>query len=251
MRWQKTNKENAQKYFNDNYSCFYGKRWRTIEEALLSPHNHVALLNNFNVAVAETKQLFYSIGARNIRDICNEIKNGNENIVSDLIIETNSYEPNFTQENGKESKIDGHFSINLENEIELNFPEDFDVFIPLNSMAKLPRTTSNTNNIQSHFLMDGASILPPFLLDVQPGDRVYDACSAPGGKSLFLLQTKHLLFLVCNDIKQERVKRIFELFRAYIPNFDDDWIGKQCEIQRKDARGCRELNCYDKVFTRN
>jgi 16S rRNA (cytosine967-C5)-methyltransferase len=42
---------------------------------------------------------------------------------------------------------------------------------------------------EGHFLIqDAASMLPPHLLEPQPGDRVLDLCAAPGGKTTHLSQ---------------------------------------------------------------
>lgn len=43
--------------------------------------------------------------------------------------------------------------------------------------------------VYTHYLMDGASILPVLALDLQPGERLLDLCAAPGGKTLLALQT--------------------------------------------------------------
>ena len=39
-------------------------------------------------------------------------------------------------------------------------------------------------------MMDAASVLPVIALDLQQDDSVLDLCSAPGGKTLAMLQTK-------------------------------------------------------------
>lgn len=43
--------------------------------------------------------------------------------------------------------------------------------------------------VYTHYLMDGASLLPVLALDLQPGERLLDLCAAPGGKTLLALQT--------------------------------------------------------------
>ena len=43
--------------------------------------------------------------------------------------------------------------------------------------------------IAAHFMMDAASILPVLALDLQLDDQVLDLCSAPGGKTLTMMQT--------------------------------------------------------------
>lgn len=49
-------------------------------------------------------------------------------------------------------------------------------------------------------VQDGASQLAAVLLDLRPGQRVLDACAAPGGKSLHILETEpHIKQLVAID----------------------------------------------------
>ncbi len=46
----------------------------------------------------------------------------------------------------------------------------------------------DVDGIRPWYWLDKASLLPPVLLEVQPGQEVLDMCAAPGGKSLILLQ---------------------------------------------------------------
>lgn len=43
--------------------------------------------------------------------------------------------------------------------------------------------------VLTHYIMDGASLLPVLALDLQPGERMLDLCAAPGGKTLLALQS--------------------------------------------------------------
>jgi 16S rRNA (cytosine967-C5)-methyltransferase len=52
------------------------------------------------------------------------------------------------------------------------------------------------------------------LLDPQPGERILDACAAPGGKTLHLLQQQPRLgALVAMDVQPERLQRVGENLR--------------------------------------
>lgn len=109
-----------------------------------------------------------------------------------------------------------------------------------------PKTSST--GVLSHFLMDGASILPPIVLGVDPGDRVLDACAAPGGKSLILLQTLWPDVLVCNDIQESRINRIKKVMHQYLYNFDDKWNDKRVILSQSDARNLDQYGTYDKIL---
>ena len=96
--------------------------------------------------------------------------------------------------------------------------------------------------------MDGASVLPPLFLNVQPGDKVLDACAAPGGKSLLMLQTLYPELLVCNDLQESRVNRIRKLMQEYLFDYEERWEGKRLMIQQSDARNLEQYNSYDKIL---
>lgn len=102
--------------------------------------------------------------------------------------------------------------------------------------------------VLSHYLMDGASILPPLLLDVKPGDRVLDACSAPGGKSLLMLQTLYPDQLICNDVMESRVNRIRKVMKEYLFDFHESWENQRLILNQCDARNLDDYGTYDKVL---
>ena len=60
-------------------------------------------------------------------------------------------------------------------------------------------------------VQDGAAQLAAQILDPRPGERILDACAAPGGKSAHLLERQPALAqLVALDIAAERLRRVEE-----------------------------------------
>ena len=61
------------------------------------------------------------------------------------------------------------------------------------------------------FVQDPASMLPPNLLEPQPGDWVLDLCGAPGGKTTHITQlTQGEARVVCNDLSPHKFRRVRE-----------------------------------------
>lgn len=66
------------------------------------------------------------------------------------------------------------FPLKIEMDLNFKIPENLQLFTYEQgniSTFRSPRRTST--GVSSHFLMDGASILPPLVLNVQPGDHVF------------------------------------------------------------------------------
>lgn len=57
-------------------------------------------------------------------------------------------------------------------------------------------------------VQDGAAQLVAGLLQLQPGQRVLDACAAPGGKSAHLLESEPGIELTAVDVDAERLRRV-------------------------------------------
>lgn len=95
-------------------------------------------------------------------------------------------------------------------------------------------------------VQDSAAQLAAGLLDLQPGQRVLDACAAPGGKTAHILETEPKLSeLVAIDNDDERLKKISDnlnrlQLRATVKCVDaatpqDWWDGRQFDRILLDA----------------
>lgn len=141
------------------------------------------------------------------------------------------------------------FPLTIESDTEFKFPAELDFYTYVEGdVSRFVRPRRSITGTYSHFLCDGASILPPLMLNVQPGDHVYDACSSPGGKSLVILQTMRPEMVVCNDIFPSRTDRIYSLFHQYLNDFEATWNEKRCILRTEDATLCRDIATYDKVL---
>ncbi len=74
--------------------------------------------------------------------------------------------------------------------------------LPVNA---LPLFTEGKVSVQ-----DEAAQLAAILLDPQKGDRILDACAAPGGKTLHLLEREKDIDLLALDIESNRLEKIQE-----------------------------------------
>ena len=59
-------------------------------------------------------------------------------------------------------------------------------------------------------VQDEAAQLAAILLNPQKGDRILDACAAPGGKTIHLLERENDLDLLALDIEEKRLERVQE-----------------------------------------
>jgi 16S rRNA (cytosine967-C5)-methyltransferase len=72
-------------------------------------------------------------------------------------------------------------------------------------VAGLPGFSEGLVSVQ-----DGGAQLAVGLLDLQPGQRVLDACAAPGGKSCHILEREPAVALTAIDLDEARLQRIHE-----------------------------------------
>ena len=141
------------------------------------------------------------------------------------------------------------FPLKVEMELNFRIPDNLQLYTYEQgniSTFRSPRRT--TTGVSSHFLLDGGSILPPLALNIQPGDHVFDACAAPGGKSLLMLQTHLPKVLVSNDVTVSRCNRIRKVMEQFVYDFGSKWNNHRCVIRHEDARNTSEYEAYDKVL---
>ena len=75
--------------------------------------------------------------------------------------------------------------------------------------------------LAGHYILQSASsMLPVMALNPQPGERILDMCSAPGGKTSHIAQLmKNTGVLIANDLKKERlVATVANLHRLGVTN---------------------------------
>lgn len=139
-------------------------------------------------------------------------------------------------------------AVTQKSEYHLTIPNDFNLYtIPDGDFQKYPQPVYfEFTKTFSHILINGASILPVIALDIQPNDRVLDACSAPGTKSFALLQVLQPFSLVCNDIDEIRIRKIRQLFNSYLIDAKQ-WIENRITITQADICDLKEYEGYDKV----
>ncbi|XP_030382933.1 5-methylcytosine rRNA methyltransferase NSUN4 isoform X1 [Scaptodrosophila lebanonensis] len=152
-------------------------------------------------------------------------------------------------EHYKYYKTNDAFPLRIELEDSFQFPEHLALYTyEMGNCSNFKAPKKCLTGVLSHFLMDGASTLPPLFLQIQPGDRVLDACAAPGGKSLLMLQTLHSDLLVCNDVQESRVNKLRRVMQEYLFDFRERWEGKRLILTQSDARNLSEYASYDKIL---
>ena len=82
-----------------------------------------------------------------------------------------------------------------------------------------------------------SSMIPPLVLDVEPGSRVLDLCCAPGGKTFQLLE-KQPSILVANDISSDRLSRFYRNMHTLVPSDSSSTV----HVRSVDARKFQLLN---------
>lgn len=107
----------------------------------------------------------------------------------------------------------------------------------------------SNGNILSHrefldgniIIQDGSSYIAIKNMDIKEDEVVLDACSAPGGKTLAILQNYELKKLIATDIHEHKIKLLENLKQKY--NYNN------LEIILNDATEIEKLNIkFDKIL---
>lgn len=101
--------------------------------------------------------------------------------------------------------------------------------------------------VLTHYIMDGASLLPVLALDLQPGERMLDLCAAPGGKTLLALQSMLPGLVVSNDVTESRVRRLKNVLRQYVPS-NLEQVQESLVVTQRDGCVAWEREAFDKVL---
>lgn len=141
------------------------------------------------------------------------------------------------------------FPLQLTKDTEFHYPENLHVYTyeqGNTSTYKAPKR--GVTGVFSHYLLDGASLLPVLALNIKPGDKVLDACAAPGGKSLIITQTLYPQVLICNDVSESRQNRLKYIMNDFICDFNEKWLGQRIFITQNNAINMTDYGTFDKIL---
>ncbi|XP_014086434.1 5-methylcytosine rRNA methyltransferase NSUN4 isoform X1 [Bactrocera oleae] len=141
------------------------------------------------------------------------------------------------------------FPLKFELETEFCYPDNLKLYTyEIGNCSEFNAPKKCVTGVLSHYLLDGASVLPPLFLDIKEGERVLDACAAPGGKSLIMLQTLFPDTLICNDIQESRLNRIRKVLQEYIFDYKEKWENKRIVLNQCDAKYMDNYESFDKIL---
>ena len=100
------------------------------------------------------------------------------------------------------------------------------------------------------FVQDPAAGLSVSLLDPQPGDRILDACAAPGGKTLLIAEAMMGNgTLVAMDRYEERLQRLLKNLERFKLNRVKTFIGDgRAATSRETALTLNDQQLFDKIL---
>ncbi|BFM04846.1 16S rRNA (cytosine(967)-C(5))-methyltransferase RsmB [Halioxenophilus aromaticivorans] len=147
-----------------------------------------------------------------------------------IFASNNAHPPMTLRVNRAQTTRDDYQTELVEQGIECQATEYSDVGITLaraQDTAKLPGFAQGQASVQ-----DEAAQLAASLLDLKPGQRVLDACAAPGGKTCHMLETEPgLARVTALDISDKRLTKVQE----NIQRINRDWLQGQVELTAADA----------------
>ncbi|KAK8189580.1 S-adenosyl-L-methionine-dependent methyltransferase [Phyllosticta paracitricarpa] len=172
------------------------ERWHdSLYPALTKPTRYAALVNQFVPRVDVEKALVAEVPEDELRVVELPALHGDdekserpkmvlyERALADVGRRDGEEEVEVEKEKGK-GKGKGKQKL-AEKKHHLPFPPPKPTTIHLSPASQ---RQAQQQQLLTHWNMDAASALAAHMLDVQPGDKVLDLCSAPGGKSVALAQ---------------------------------------------------------------
>lgn len=121
----------------------------------------------------------------------------------------NQYPPMTLRVNSSQQNRDEYLALLIEQQTNATASQYSHCAITLEKptdVGLLPGFANGTVSVQ-----DAAAQLSAQLLDAQPGERILDACAAPGGKTCHILELQpKLTELLAIDCEAERLKRVEE-----------------------------------------
>ncbi|XP_039600920.1 tRNA (cytosine(34)-C(5))-methyltransferase, mitochondrial isoform X1 [Polypterus senegalus] len=112
------------------------------------------------------------------------------------------------------------------------------------TFSRFPSQKHRPGVLKQYYLLGAASVLPVLALEPQNGDKILDMCSAPGGKSIAIMQAALPGHLHCNDQDSSRVKRLKETLESFIPSCFNDAV----TVSNLDGRCFGAEETFDKVL---
>ncbi|GFU42121.1 hypothetical protein NPIL_351961 [Nephila pilipes] len=129
----------------------------------------------------------------------------------------------------------------------IHYPEHWEMYYcPRGKFKRFPPPKTDDTGLLNYYLMDGASLLPVFALDVQKDENVGDLCASPGGKSLAILFGLRFGKLVCNDASLSRVNKLKTVLRSYLPD-TKEW-SKKILVSNLDVCDWKCFDSFDKIL---
>uniref|UniRef100_A0AC35TXI3 SAM_MT_RSMB_NOP domain-containing protein n=1 Tax=Rhabditophanes sp. KR3021 TaxID=114890 RepID=A0AC35TXI3_9BILA len=146
--------------------------------------------------------------------------------------------------------LEGQYATLPKKEDFIYYPRNLKLYsFPRASLQDFPAPWIDKKQVSGWWLLDGGSVVPVLAMDLALGEHVLDMCSAPGGKSLLMLQTGLLGKLVCNDQKMSRLGQLRRGLSMYVPETCSE--ADKIILKRKDGGDLAtwdELSLYDKVI---
>ncbi|RXM97652.1 Coiled-coil domain-containing protein 127 [Acipenser ruthenus] len=114
------------------------------------------------------------------------------------------------------------------------------------TQSRLPSQQHQPGKLKQYYLLNAASLLPVLALEARDGDTILDLCSAPGGKSIAILQTVTPGILHCNEWDILRWKWLKQTLESFLPTD----LYSAVMVSNLDGRhiGESEPGMYDKVL---